>query len=197
MAQDFIIAGVDEAGRGPLAGPVVAAAVILNPQRRIHGLDDSKVLTEKKRELLFSRIQEHALAWAVGSADVLEIDTINILQASLLAMQRAVAGLSIVPDVAYVDGNQAPKLNCAVKTIIGGDALHAAISAASILAKVTRDREMVLLAELYPQYGFAQHKGYGTKEHLAALQKHGACLIHRKSYAPVARLLNLATIVTA
>jgi ribonuclease HII len=197
MAQDFIIAGVDEAGRGPLAGPVVAAAVILNPQRRIHGLDDSKVLTEKKRELLFSRIQEHALAWAVGSADVLEIDTINILQASLLAMQRAVAGLSIVPDVAYVDGNQAPKLNCAVKTIVGGDALHAAISAASILAKVTRDREMVLLAELYPQYGFAQHKGYGTKEHLAALQKHGACLIHRKSYAPVARLLNLATIVTA
>jgi ribonuclease HII len=197
MAQDFIIAGVDEAGRGPLAGPVVAAAVILNPQRRINGLDDSKVLTEKKRELLFSRIQEHALAWAVGSADVLEIDTINILQASLLAMQRAVAGLSIVPDVAYVDGNQAPKLNCAVKTIVGGDALHAAISAASILAKVTRDREMVLLAELYPQYGFAQHKGYGTKEHLAALQKHGACLIHRKSYAPVARLLNLATIVTA
>jgi ribonuclease HII len=188
-AVELIIAGVDEAGRGPLAGPVVAAAVILNPQRKIPGLADSKVLTEKKREALFLEIQEHALAWAIGSADVLEIDTINILQASLLAMQRAVASLSMVPDIAYVDGNQAPKLTCSVKTIINGDALHAAISAASILAKVTRDREMTRLAEQFPEYGFAQHKGYGTREHLAALERHGVCDIHRRTFAPVTRLL--------
>jgi ribonuclease HII len=138
---------------------------------------------------LFLEIQEHALAWAIGSADVLEIDTINILQASLLAMQRAVASLSMVPDIAYVDGNQAPKLTCSVKTIINGDALHAAISAASILAKVTRDREMTRLAEQFPEYGFAQHKGYGTREHLAALERHGVCDIHRRTCAPVTRLL--------
>jgi ribonuclease HII len=189
LAVELIIAGVDEAGRGPLAGPVVAAAVILNPKRLIKGLDDSKALSEKKRELLFDLIQEHALAWAIGSADVYEIDTINILQASLLAMQRAVAGLSMQPDIAYVDGNQAPKLTCKVKTSIGGDALHGAISAASILAKVTRDREMTMLAERYPEYGFAKHKGYGTKDHMAALVRHGVCDIHRRTFAPVTRLL--------
>jgi ribonuclease HII len=188
-AVEFIIAGVDEAGRGPLAGPVVAAAVILNPLRRINGLADSKVLTEQKREDLYSRILEHALAWSVGRAEVFEIDAINILQAALLAMQRAVAGLSIQPHIAYVDGNQPPKLACKVQTIIGGDGLHKSISAASIIAKVTRDREMTLLAEKYPQYGFAQHKGYGTKEHMAALVRHGVCDIHRRTFAPVARLL--------
>ena len=184
-----IIAGVDEAGRGPLAGPVIAAAVILNPATPIDGLNDSKMLSEKKREMLYAKIQDQALAWAVGRADVIEIDTINILQASLLAMQRAVAGLTLTPDIAYVDGNQAPRLPCAVKTFIGGDALHAAISAASIMAKVTRDREMVALAEQFPHYGFDKHKGYGTKDHLTALGLHGICAIHRTSYAPVARLL--------
>ncbi|MES2217962.1 MAG: ribonuclease HII [Pseudomonadota bacterium] len=194
MALEYIIAGIDEAGRGPLAGPVVAAAVILNPSRRINGLADSKVLSEKKREELYLRIQEHALAWAVGSADVLEIDTINILQASLLAMQRAVEALSITPHIAFVDGNQAPKLMCEVKTMVNGDALHSSISAASIIAKVTRDREMTRLAEHYPHYGFEQHKGYGTREHLAALERHGVCNIHRRSYAPVARLLVRETV---
>ena len=189
LVENYIIAGVDEAGRGPLAGPVIAAAVILNPERRINGLADSKVLTEAKRETLFARIQEHALAWAVGRAEVFEIDAINILQASMLAMQRAVAALSMMPDVAYVDGNYPPKLNCAVKTIIGGDALHTSISAASIMAKVTRDREMHELDKQYPQYGFAQHKGYGTKGHLAALTLHGVCDIHRRSFEPVAKLL--------
>jgi ribonuclease HII len=189
LVANYIIAGVDEAGRGPLAGPVIAAAVILNPDRRINGLADSKILSEAKREALFLKIQEHALAWAVGRAEVFEIDAINILQASMLAMQRAVAALSITPDIAYVDGNYPPKLTCAVKTIIGGDALHTAISAASIVAKVTRDREMHELDKQYPQYGFAQHKGYGTKAHLAALATHGVCDIHRRSYEPVARLL--------
>ncbi len=186
---NILIAGVDEAGRGPLAGPVVAAAVILNPEKIINGLTDSKKLSEKQREALFPLIQEHAFAWGIGSATVEEIDSLNILQASLLAMQRAVFALKHIPHLALIDGNIAPKLTCMTKTIIGGDELEPAISAASILAKVTRDREMVLLHETYPQYGFAKHKGYGTKEHLRALEKHGACDIHRRSYAPVASVL--------
>jgi ribonuclease HII len=182
----ILTAGLDEAGRGPLAGPVVAAAVILHPDRPIAGLTDSKLLTEAKREALFPLIQEHALAWAIAEATVLEIDTINILQATMLAMQRAVAALSVQPHLAIVDGNYPPKLNCQVKTIIKGDLTEPAISAASILAKVTRDRAMVELDKHYPQYGFAQHKGYGTKQHLRALEQHGATIIHRMSFAPVA-----------
>jgi ribonuclease HII len=183
------VAGVDEAGRGPLAGPVIAAAVILNPDKLIAGLADSKILTEKKREFLFDQIQAHALAWGIGRAEVSEIDQINILQATLLAMQRAVEALQLMPYLALVDGNSTPQLSCQVQTIIKGDATEPAISAASILAKVTRDREMILLHEQYPQYGFAKHKGYGTKEHMAAIAKHGITAIHRRSYEPVARYL--------
>ena len=182
----FFIAGVDEAGRGPLAGPVMAAAVILNPEKIIAGLKDSKLLTEKKRDTLYELIYEHALAVSVARADVHEIDRINILQASMLAMQRAVAGLKITPHLALIDGNRSPKLSCQTKAIIKGDQLEPAISAASIIAKVTRDREMQQLDKEFPQYGFAKHKGYGTKEHVAALKKHGPCTIHRRSYAPVA-----------
>jgi ribonuclease HII len=183
------VAGVDEAGRGPLAGSVFAAAVILNPERPIVGLADSKILTEKKREALFPLIQEHALAWAIAEASVAEIDELNILQATLLAMQRAIAALKIPPHLALIDGNCAPKLPCKTRTIIDGDKLEPAISAASILAKVARDREMVLLDQQFPQYGFAKHKGYPTKAHIVALQEHGASLIHRTSYAPVARVM--------
>ncbi|MDR3492799.1 MAG: ribonuclease HII [Gammaproteobacteria bacterium] len=184
-----LIAGVDEAGRGPLAGAVVAAAVILDPLNPIVGLNDSKLLSEKKRELLFTLIQEKALAWAIGRAEAHEIDQINILQATLLAMQRAIAGLKIIPTLALIDGNCAPKLACETRTIIQGDKTEPAISAASILAKVTRDREMLVLDQEFPQYGFAKHKGYPTKDHLAALEAHGISVIHRRSYAPVARYL--------
>jgi ribonuclease HII len=186
----LITAGVDEAGRGPLAGAVIAAAVILDPEKPIAGLADSKKLTEVARELLFPLIQEHALAWAIGRAEASEIDEINILQASLLAMQRAVNALKIFPQLALIDGNRSPVLSCETRAIIGGDNLEPAISAASILAKVTRDREMVLLDKEYPHYGFAKHKGYPTKDHLAALEKHGVCAIHRRTYAPVALILN-------
>lgn len=185
----ILIAGVDEAGRGPLAGPVVAAAVILNPEYPIAGLADSKKLTEKQREALFDIIQERALAFAIGRAEASEIDEINILQASMLAMQRAVLALKFFPELALIDGNCAPILSCPTQTIIRGDETEPAISAASILAKVTRDREMVLLDKEYPQYGFAKHKGYPTKNHMAALELHGVTLIHRRSYAPVYRLL--------
>jgi ribonuclease HII len=184
----FFTAGVDEAGRGPLAGPVVAAAVILNPEKPITGLADSKLLTEKQREALFNRITEYALAWSVARADVEEIDRVNILQATFLAMRRAVEGLTIAPTLALVDGNQDPKLFCETKMIVEGDKLEPAISAASIIAKVTRDREMLILDQEFPHYGFAKHKGYGTKYHLMALQKFGPCKWHRRSYAPVARL---------
>lgn len=187
--MEYYIAGVDEAGRGPLAGPVVAAAVILNPSKPIDGLADSKQLTEKQREALFVLIQENALAYGVGRAEVEEIDRINILQATLLAMQRAVAALSVLPHLVLIDGNRAPKLICETKTIIAGDQTEPAISAASILAKVTRDREMIILDQQFPLYGFAKHKGYGTKDHLAALKQHGPCLIHRRSYAPVRELV--------
>lgn len=189
----YLIAGVDEAGRGPLAGPVIAAAVILNPAHPIKGLADSKLLSEKDRELLFQQIQEHALAWAVGRSDVEEIERINILQATLIAMKRAVESLAMTPEMALVDGNQMPKLLCPAKTIIRGDQTEPAISAASIIAKVTRDREMVLLDKQFPQYGFAQHKGYTTKVHLAALKQHGPCSIHRRTFEPVAKLLTEPT----
>lgn len=185
--ENYFIAGIDEAGRGPLAGPVIAAAVILNPEKPIPGLTDSKLLTEKQREKLFSIIQEQALAFAIGRADVEEIDRINILQATFLAMRRAVDALSIKPQRALVDGNQDPQLFCETKLIIQGDRIEPAISAASILAKVSRDREMMLIDQQFPQYGFAKHKGYGTKYHLAALEKYGPCYLHRRSYAPVAR----------
>lgn len=183
------IAGVDEAGRGPLAGPVFAAAVILPPNLVIKGLTDSKKLTEKKREELFDIIQEKAIAWAIGQAAVHEIDTINILQAALLAMKRAVEGLKIVPDLALIDGNQAPVLACETRTIIQGDLTEPVISAASVLAKVSRDREMVMLDQQYPQYGFAKHKGYATVDHISALEMHGPSKIHRVSFAPVALTL--------
>jgi len=186
-----LIAGVDEAGRGPLAGPVMAGAVILNPKKMIPGLADSKKLTSKQREKLFLLIQEDALAWSVAHATVEEIDHINILQATLLAMQRAVASLKISPQLALIDGNRCPQLSCETRAIIQGDQTEPAISAASIIAKVTRDREMLLLHEQYPQYDFAKHKGYPTKEHIEALQKHGPCDIHRRSYTPVEMALNI------
>ena len=184
-----LIAGVDEAGRGPLAGPVFAAAVILNVQRPIQGLKDSKKLSEKQREELFLQIQDHALAWSFARVEADEIDRVNILQATLLAMQRAVQNLKIAPQLALVDGNQAPKLFCTTKTIIKGDQLEPAISAASIIAKVLRDREMMKFDELYPQYGFAKHKGYPTEQHIVALKKYGPCEIHRRSYGPVAMVV--------
>ena len=179
------VAGVDEVGRGPLAGPVMAAAVILDPARPIDGLADSKLLSEQKREQLHILIQERAIAWAVGRAEIEEIDQINILQASLLAMRRAVLALRPQPEFALIDGNRCPVLPCPAEAIIKGDMTVAAISAASILAKVTRDREMVELDQLYPGYGFASHKGYPTQAHLTALARLGITPIHRRSFAPV------------
>ncbi len=184
-----IICGVDEAGRGPLAGPVYAAAVVLNPRRPIAGLADSKALSAARREALAEEIRSRAKAWCLGVASVAEIDSLNILHASMLAMHRAVMGLGLVPDLAQVDGNRAPVMACAVQTVVGGDALVPAISAASILAKTARDQELVRLHECYPQYGFDQHKGYGTALHLERLQLHGICPEHRRSFAPVKRLL--------
>lgn len=186
-----LICGVDEAGRGPLAGPVVAAAVILDPQRPIDGLNDSKKLTAARRETLAVEIREKALAWAVAEASVEEIDRLNILQASLLAMQRAVSGLSLMPEKALVDGNKCPVLACPVEAIVGGDGKLAAIAAASILAKTVRDAQMQELHVLYPQYGFDRHKGYPTALHLAALREHGISPVHRRSYGPVAQLMLL------
>lgn len=181
-------AGVDEAGRGPLCGPVYAAAVILDPARPIEGLNDSKKLSEKKREALAPVIRERALAWSVGIATVEEIDRLNILQATFLAMKRAVEGLAITPDEVLIDGNRVPPgLSLAARAIVGGDATEASISAASILAKTGRDHAMMALAEQYPQYGIARHKGYPTAEHLAALRTYGPSPIHRRSFAPVAQ----------
>jgi ribonuclease HII len=180
-------AGIDEAGRGPLAGPVFAAAVILDPTRRIRGLKDSKVLLPGRREELAVLIRERAIAWAVASADVHEIDALNILRATLLAMRRAVDALAVVPLEAIVDGNQCPTLACPVYAIVKGDRDVASISAASILAKTARDALLVELDALYPQYGFAHNKGYGTPEHLAAINRFGPCPVHRKSFAPVAQ----------
>jgi len=182
------LAGVDEAGRGPLAGPVIAAAVILDTTRPIVGLADSKKLSARKRELLALEIREKALAWAIGRVDNHEIDRINILQASLLAMKIAIENLPIKPQQVLVDGNQCPAIAYSVTAIIKGDQTVPAISAASILAKVARDAEMIGLDSIYPGYGFAKHKGYPTSEHISALEKLGACAIHRRSFAPVNQL---------
>ncbi len=181
----MIIAGVDEAGRGPLAGPVVVAAVVLDPDRPIDGLDDSKKLNEKRREELFALIMERSLAWTVVEIEPAEIDRINILQATLQGMKQAVEQLLPPPSLALIDGNQAPDLNCTVRTIVKGDSLEPAISAASIMAKVTRDRLMKKLHIDYPAYGFDRHKGYPTADHLARLARYGPCPAHRHSFAPV------------
>jgi ribonuclease HII len=188
-AVENLVAGVDEAGRGPLAGPVIAAAVVLDEAKPVAGLADSKVLSAGRREELAVLIKERALCWALGRAEVEEIDRLNILRASLLAMQRAVAALSPLPGLVLVDGNQAPELACPVQTVVRGDATVPAISAASILAKVTRDAEMRELDALFPGYGFARHKGYPTAAHLDALDRHGVSAVHRRSFAPVSRLL--------
>ena len=183
-------AGVDEVGRGPLAGPVVAAAVVLDPERPIAGLADSKKLSEKRREQLADEIRNHALAWSLGRAEVEEIDDINILQASLLAMQRAVAGLQLAPELVLIDGNRCPALEYPSRAIVKGDSLVQAISAASIIAKVSRDREMRGLDAEFPGYGLASHKGYPSKKHLEALNSLGVTPVHRRSYAPVRRVLD-------
>ncbi len=189
ITQATLVAGVDEVGRGPLAGPVVTAAVILDPARPISGLADSKALTEKRREILFDEIRAKALCWALGRAEVEEIDALNILQATLLAMRRAVLALDPAPRHALIDGNRCPDLPCSAEAIVKGDGTVPVISAASIIAKVSRDREMVALDADYPGYGLAGHKGYPTKAHMAALVELGVTPIHRKSFAPVRRLL--------
>ena len=186
-----LIAGVDEAGRGPLAGPVYAAAVILNSRRPIRGLADSKLLKSHVRDELAVLIKQRALAWAVASANVEEIEVHNILGATMLAMRRAVSALAIVPGHSLIDGNRCPPLPCPASAVVGGDASVPAISAASILAKVTRDREMRVLDARYPDYGFAANKGYGTPLHLAALERHGPCACHRRGFGPVRRVLEV------
>ena len=187
-----LIAGVDEVGRGPLAGDVVTAAVILDPQNPIEGLTDSKKLTEKRREVLFDEIKAKALSWSLGRATPEEIDALNILHATMLAMERAVAGLSIRPDFVLIDGNRIPKgLSIPSEAVVKGDLRVPQISAASILAKVVRDREMLLLDEKYPQYGFAKHKAYPTKAHLDAIEKHGVTPEYRKSFKPVKKALGI------
>ena len=183
----MLIAGVDEAGRGPLAGPVVAAAVILDPVQRIRGLRDSKLLTPAAREELAVLIRTRAVAWAVAESDVAEIDALNILQATLLAMRRAIERLTTQPEVAWIDGLHCPQVCCPTRAIVDGDRLIAAIAAASILAKTARDALLVELDRSYPAYGFARHKGYATPEHLAALRLHGPCPVHRRYFAPVAQ----------
>ena len=184
-----LIAGTDEVGRGPLAGPVVAAAVILGPAHGIDGLADSKTLSPTRREALVPIIQQRAICWALGRAEVEEIDDINILHASLLAMRRAILALRVVPELVLVDGNRCPDLPCATEAVIKGDACVAAISAASIIAKVARDREMCELDGRYPGYGFAGHKGYSCRAHFDALERLGASPVHRRSFAPVRRVL--------
>ncbi|MFM1895556.1 MAG: ribonuclease [Pseudomonadota bacterium] len=183
------VAGTDEAGRGPLAGDVIAAAVILDPRYPIAGLNDSKRLTQRQRETCYLQITERAQGYAVARASVAEIDELNILQASLLAMWRAVEQLNVTPRLVVVDGNRCPAWPYDSVAVVGGDARVSCVAAASILAKVTRDREMVALDARYPGYGFARHKGYGTREHLAALERLGPCAVHRRSFAPVSRLL--------
>ncbi|WP_113627634.1 ribonuclease HII [Pectobacterium peruviense] len=190
--QATCIAGVDEVGRGPLVGAVVTAAVILDPTRPIVGLADSKQLSEKRRLSLYDEIKEKALAWSLGRAEPEEIDQLNILHATMLAMQRAVAGLAIVPDFVLIDGNRCPALSMPAQAVVKGDSRVAEISAASIMAKVTRDREMVELDQRFPAYGFAQHKGYPTAFHLEKLAALGATEFHRRSFAPVKRVLGLA-----
>jgi ribonuclease HII len=187
-----LMAGVDEAGRGPLAGPVVAAAVILDDTRRIRGLNDSKLLTPLQRDRLFDQIREKALCCSIAQASVEEIDDLNILHATMLAMKRAVEGLRLKPAKVLVDGNRLPTIDVLAEAVIGGDATVKAISAASILAKVHRDRLCHELHQEFPQYGFASHKGYGTPEHLEALRQHGACRHHRKFFSPVAATFAVA-----
>lgn len=189
MSGDHWICGVDEAGRGPLAGPVYAACVVLDPACKIAGLADSKALSEKKRDSLALTIKTHAKAWAIAFASVEEIDQLNILQASLLAMKRAVESLSLIPGEVLVDGNQCPRLSLPVRAIIRGDSLIPEISAASILAKTARDAEMQVLHQQYPQYGFDRHKGYPTAMHIAALQRHGVSVVHRRSFSPVRKVM--------
>jgi ribonuclease HII len=184
-----LIAGVDEVGRGPLAGPVVAAAVILDPANPIEGLADSKAMTAKRREALNIEIRQKALCWAIARAEVDEIDELNILHASMLAMQRAVELLAIQPEHAQIDGNRCPSLRCSAEAIVKGDQSVPCISAASIIAKVERDREMIELEMVYPGYGFASHKGYPTRAHMQALAEHGVTPVHRYSFGPVARLM--------
>lgn len=196
-SPDDIICGVDEAGRGPLAGPVVAAAVILDPARPIAGLDDSKALTAKSRDALYDLIVERSLAWCVAQASVEEIDTLNILHATMLAMRRAVEGLSVTPTLAKIDGNRCPVLPVRSEAVIGGDALVPAISAASIIAKVTRDRMLLELHSAFPAYGFDAHAGYGTPQHLAALRAHGPCTHHRRSFAPVREAYELHGVIVS
>jgi ribonuclease HII len=191
------ICGVDEAGRGPIAGPVVAAAVILDRRRPITGLRDSKLLSARRRTTLAAQIRRDARAWAVAFASVEEIDTLNILQATLLAMRRAVEALDPAPDEAWIDGNRCPDLKTPARAIVGGDRLYAEISAASILAKTVRDAEMLALHQSYPQYRLDRHKGYATREHLAALERFGPSAVHRRSVAPVRRRLQHGLIVSA
>ena len=195
--DEGLICGVDEAGRGPIAGPVFAAAVVLDRERPIPGLADSKLLTEARRESVAHAIRISARAWAVAWATVEEVDSLNILQATLLAMRRAVEGLALAPEEAWIDGNRCPALACRTRAIVGGDRSHAPISAASVLAKTARDAEMRRLHERFPQYGFDRHKGYPTAEHLCALSRHGVCDIHRRSFAPVRRVLAAAGSETA
>jgi ribonuclease HII len=184
-----LVAGVDEAGRGPWAGPVFAAAVILNPEKPIFGLQDSKKLSAARRENLCQQIQSHSLGFAVAQASEQEVDLYNVLQATFLAMQRAVAGLSIPPTAVWIDGNQTPDLPYPCRSIVKGDAQIACIAAASILAKVYRDAWCVAIDKQYPQYGFARHKGYGTAIHREALMTHGPCVVHRRSFSPVAQVI--------
>ncbi|WP_353426946.1 ribonuclease HII [Polynucleobacter sp. MWH-UH19D] len=188
------VCGVDEAGRGPLVGAVVAGAVVLDPNNPIHGLKDSKKLTAAKRDVLYEQILENAKAWGVGEASPSEIDQINILQATMLAMRRAIEDLSMRlgawPEKALIDGNRCPELPIAAEAIVKGDAKEPAISAASIIAKVTRDRQMLRLHELHPEYGFAQHMGYPTEAHFAALKRYGACSEHRRTFSPVRKVLD-------
>ncbi|HEU4460200.1 MAG TPA: ribonuclease HII [Methylibium sp.] len=193
--EPALVAGVDEAGRGPLAGPVVAAAVILDPRRRIRGLADSKQLGARTREKLYEQILDRALCCSIAEASVEEIDRLNILHATMLAMRRAVEGLRLVPKRVLVDGNRLPELRVEAEAVIGGDAIVPAISAASILAKVHRDRLCESLCSQHPGYGFAVHKGYPTPEHLDALQRLGACIVHRRSFAPVRAALARAVVV--
>ncbi len=191
-AASLLVCGVDEAGRGPLAGAVYAAAVILDPAKPIPGLKDSKLLSESRRETLALKIQEHSIAWAVALASVEEIDRLNILQATMLAMQRAVQALRVAPDEAWIDGNRCPQLACRSRAIVQGDRTRPVISAASILAKTARDAEMLRLHARFPEYRFDRHKGYPTAEHLELLERHGASEIHRRSFSPVQRVLERA-----
>ena len=190
FTDEDIVCGVDEAGRGPLAGPVYAAAVILDPRRPIDGLRDSKKLTEARRDELAPLIKEHALAWAIAACSCEEIDSLNILHATMLAMRRAVEALQTLPTIALIDGNRCPPMDVRAHAVVEGDDKVHAISAASILAKTARDAELVRLHALYPQYGFDQHKGYPTSAHLSALAQHGPCVHHRRSFAPVREALD-------